>query len=104
MAELALAAGAQPPTKDPITASDARLAANPLLAEIQRIMPDQLPAVEAKLKEFGTNPAGGSRAGSSKPTASEATQIAQNPDIAEAYNHDPADTLALLRWLNQRIR
>ena len=91
---------AQSPPKD----ADVRIAANPLLITTQREIPDLLSAVVARLSTLkSVSPSSGSRAGE-RPTAAEVAQISQNPDFAEAFNHDPADTVALLRWINQRLR
>jgi hypothetical protein len=88
----------------PSTSVNARVAANPLLADVQRMMPAQLPLVLRKLSGLAAGPANGSRAGDTRPTAAEAAQIAQNPEFEEAFRRDPADTLALLRFIDGKIK
>ena len=84
-------------------ASQSPTAVNPLLAQIQRIPPQELPLVLTKLESLAS-PAGGSRGGDTRPTEAEATQLGSNPAFMRAYRQSPADTLALLRFLNQEIR
>lgn len=99
-----VAARAQSPPKDAPTTSDPLVASNPLLAELQRIKPEQMPLVRNKLKGMESRPASGSRGGDIRPTAAEASQIAANPDFGRAFDRDPEDTLALLRFLNREMR
>jgi len=93
-----------PPANSQTPMTDARIALNPILAEVQRAMPAQLPLVLAKLNGLSARPASGSRGGDTKPTAAEALQIAHNPAFAKAYDHDPENTLVLLRYINSKVR
>lgn len=102
------AARAQTPPKDTTSVSDTRLADNPLLAELRRVRPQQLPLVLTKLESLAT-PMGGSRGpmgvsrGDTKPTAAEARQLSRNPNFDAAFASNPAETLRLLRWINRQL-
>lgn len=79
--------------------SDPRVAANPLLVELERRDPGMLASVLTKLEPLKT---GTVRAGSRvpDPIPAELAQIKENPDFAIAYAHNPDKTLGLLRAIN----
>jgi hypothetical protein len=106
--------------------SDVRVANNPLLVKIEQLKPADLPQVIVRLRPLSGGgatgvlrtgpdsvesapPTGGgvlesACSNDSKPTATETAEIAENPDFTVAFRNCPDKTLALLRWINERLK
>ncbi len=98
-------ASAQPVSADPAGDVASLLQQNRLVDEVSREDPADLWSLVRKIGLLVTNPRdGGAARTAAKPTAAEASQIAENPALQLAYSRDPAATLALLRATNEELR